>query len=54
MNPIEIIRAVNCKVLTVRAALQIIRHQKKMRVTAESALPPKIAVLSEHIRKELG
>ena len=29
MNPIEIIRAVNGKALTVRAALQIIRHQKE-------------------------
>ena len=54
MAPIEIIRAVNGKAITVRAALQIIRHQKKMRITAESALPPKIAVLSEHIRQELG
>ena len=88
MNPIEIIRAVNGKALTVRAALQIIRHQKKMRKIAEAAkqvadqmgvtsqdafdtilnapvfppciitplsdLPPKVAVLSEHIRQELG
>ena len=54
MNPIEIIRAVNGKALTIRAALQIIRHQKKMRITAEPSLPPKISVLSEHIRQELG
>lgn len=92
MTPIEIIRAVNGKALTVRAALQIIRHQKKIRKIAEAAkqvadqmgvtsqdafdailnteaplppkhhycrvpikpLPPKIAVLYEHIRQELG
>ncbi len=64
MSPIEIIRAVNGKALTVRAALQIIEHQKE--ITARRVLeyykkrnhandlPPKIAVLSEHIRQELG
>lgn len=54
MTPIEIIRAVNGKAITARAALQIIAHQKKVRITPLSALPPKIAVLSEHIRQELG
>ena len=68
MTPIEIIRAVNGKALTVRVALQIIAHQKEMAarrvleyykkrnhtITPLSALPPKIAVLSEQIRQELG
>lgn len=54
MTPIEIIRAVNGKALTVRAALQIIKRQKKIRITPLPALPPKIAVLSERIRQELG
>lgn len=68
MTPIEIIRAVNGKAITVRAALQIIAHQKEITarrvleyykkknhaITPLSDLPPKIAVLSEHIRHELG
>lgn len=54
MTPIEIIRAVNGKALTVRAALQMIQNQKKYCNEPPPALPPKIAVLSEHIRQELG
>ena len=54
MTPIEIIRAVNCKVLTIKAALQMMQNQKKYRNEPPPAIPPKIAVLSEQIRQELG
>lgn len=51
MTPIEIIAAVNAKVLTVRAALQIIRKKKWQQ---ESELLGKIKSLDEQIRLELG
>ena len=54
MNPIEIIRAVNCKVLTIRAALQMMQNQKKYRNDPLPDLPPKTVVLDEQIRQELG
>jgi hypothetical protein len=50
MTPIEIIRAVNAKVLTVRAALQLIGRKKEQ----QPEIPGKIKVLDEHIRQELG
>ena len=50
MTLIEIIRAVNSKTITVRAALQIIGRKKEQ----QPEIPGKIKVLDEHIRQELG
>jgi hypothetical protein len=50
MTPLDIIRAVNAKAITVRAALQLIGRKKEQ----QPEIPGKIKVLEEHIRQELG
>jgi len=51
MTPIDIIRAVNAKVITIRAALQIICNKEWRQ---EPELPGKSKSLDEQLRQELG
>ncbi len=70
MTTIDIIRAVNSRTITIRAALQIMHHKNisdakrvleyyrnsknKINVAPVENLPRKISALAEQIRQELG